>query len=462
LNELVAVLRLARRVVAAMADRVAVSVFLWDKAPGNRYLTFFPLALMPPLADAEAMGSRERGQRIWNRVVDPVRGSPALTLGFYGGLIAMPAWSSRGDGVEIANTRHTPSEWQQLGVLLAALDCEWLAAHGQCDPAASARVLGWLDALLARVGDGDVRMRFEESGQPRDLTWAEVTGRDGASERIAWAADEVDGSFGKAEDSTRIRVLAVDWSGKEIGARKTIWLAEAGPDGLVQLSAGRTRDEIAAYLEAERTTGLPMVVGLDFAFSLPAWFLEARGLQTAPSLWTWLASDGNAEKLIRSCEPPFWGRPGKRRPDAHTGARLRRTEDALRAAGIPPKSVFQIGGAGSVGTGSLRGMPFLLRLHEAGFAVWPFTAPGEHTLIEIYPRLLTGRVNKSSPDERARALASYPEIRGDLRILAAASEDAFDAAVSAVVMWRRRAELTTLMPAEGAFTRLEGQIWGGR
>ena len=38
---------------------------------------------------------------------------------------------------------------------------------------------------------------------------------------------------------------------------------------------------------------------------------------------------------------------------------------------VRPKSTFQIGGAGAVGTGSLRGMPHLLTLREAGCAVWP-------------------------------------------------------------------------------------------
>src|SRR6202012_1913196 len=54
---------------------------------------------------------------------------------------------------------------------------------------------------------------------------------------------------------------------------------------------------------------------------------------------------------------------------------LREGGDAERAAkmkGITAKSPFQIGGSGSVGTGSLRAMPALLRLREAGFRVWPF------------------------------------------------------------------------------------------
>lgn len=81
---------------------------------------------------------------------------------------------------------------------------------------------------------------------------------------------------------------------------------------------------------------------------------------------------------------------------------LRRTDrEAPAIGGIRPKSVFQIGGAGAVGTGSLRGMPILKRLRDAGFAVWPFDAPRWPCVVEIYPRLLTGAVNKGSAGARA-------------------------------------------------------------
>ena len=32
----------------------------------------------------------------------------------------------------------------------------------------------------------------------------------------------------------------------------------------------------------------------------------------------------------------------------------------------------------------------LQTLHEAGFSIWPFCEPGAHTVLEIYPRALTG------------------------------------------------------------------------
>lgn len=54
---------------------------------------------------------------------------------------------------------------------------------------------------------------------------------------------------------------------------------------------------------------------------------------------------------------------------------LRRTDRERPAVGgIRPTSGFQIGGAGAVGTGAVRGMPMLARLRAAGFAIWPFDA----------------------------------------------------------------------------------------
>lgn len=200
-----------------------------------------------------------------------------------------------------------------------------------------------------------------------------------------------------------------------------------------------------------------MIVGFDFAFSLPAWFLEERGLQSAQELWA--LADREAEEWLARCEPPFWGRPGKGRPVLGPGRdHFRRTDASVPSTGsIRPKSVFQIGGAGAVGTGSLRGMPILHRLATAGFSVWPFDPPGWPLIIEIYPRLLTGPVNKSNAAERDAYLSARHDILdSDLRVRAVSSEDAFDAAVSALVMSEN---LAGLYSATDRQTILEGQIW---
>ena len=193
-------------------------------------------------------------------------------------------------------------------------------------------------------------------------------------------------------------VVAVDWSGRRSGERRYLWAADAERGELRELACGRSRRELADDLVARADDDPGLVVGFDFSFSLPAWFLDERGFAGAPDLWA--AADRDAETWLRRCEPPFWGRPGRRRPDLPE--HFRATEAAIASVGgIRPKSTFQIGGAGSVGTGSLRGFAVLARLRAAGFSIWPFDAPARPPVaVEIYPRLLTGPVVKSDPTAR--------------------------------------------------------------
>jgi hypothetical protein len=104
-------------------------------------------------------------------------------------------------------------------------------------------------------------------------------------------------------------------------------------------------------------------------------------------------------------------------------------------------------------------MAALHRLAGAGFRIWPFDPMALPLVVEIYPRVLTGPVRKNRPSERERYLGRVP-MRPDLGRLAAASEDAFDAAVSAVVMAARVEELRTL--PDGSGYELEGKIWKPR
>jgi hypothetical protein len=101
-----------------------------------------------------------------------------------------------------------------------------------------------------------------------------------------------------------------------------------------------------------------------------------------------------------------------------------------------PKSVFQIGGAGAVGTGTLRGIPFLPALRAAGWSIWPYDDPADHVAAEIWTRLLTGPVAKSSADGRRDWLRANASLRGRLLRAAGDSEDAFDAAACAIVLSR--------------------------
>ena len=197
----------------------------------------------------------------------------------------------------------------------------------------------------------------------------------------------------------------------------------------------------------------PFVVGLDFAFGFPAWFARSLGAATIEDVWR--AAERDGESWLAGCSPPFWGRPGaKRPPDDPARPALRRTEQETP---FQPKSVFQIGGAGAVGTGSIRGMPLLRMLSAAGLSIWPFDDAAEATVIEIYSRLLTKAVVKSSGEAREAYLAQDGRVPEALLELAASAEDPFDAAISALEMARHVDEIQTLR-AEPQYA-LEGVIW---
>jgi hypothetical protein len=249
-------------------------------------------------------------------------------------------------------------------------------------------------------------------------------------------------------------MIAVDWSGKAKGPAESLWRAEVCDGMLTELRNGLGRGELIAKLielgEAEPDT----VIGLDFAFSFPAWWCEENGWSGGEDVWAAMARGG--EDLLDGCEAPFWGRPGRRNP--HPKARLyRRTEISQDA--VHAKSVFQIGGAGAVGTGSIRGMPHLATLAEAGFGIWPFSE-GWPRVVEIYPRVLTGPVNKGRWSARHDYLVErFPAQPRDLLERAAGSEDAFDAAASALVMSEHEGELGALGPPADPAYGIEGKIW---
>jgi hypothetical protein len=263
-----------------------------------------------------------------------------------------------------------------------------------------------------------------------------------------------------------VSIIAIDWSGRRgPDQRRALWLAEAVDCELIRLEAGRSREETVELLIAEADRNPELIVGLDFAFSLPEWYLKERAL-TPRALWAMLADEALTPRMkglglarwMDSPEPPFWTTG-----DAHalvaTDQEFRGTEVDARVARSRPKSVFQLVGAGQVGRGSLYGMQALHRLAVAGFRIWPFDDAGLPLVLEIYPRLLTGPVIKSSATERERYLSTLP-IQSTFSRLAAASEDAFDAAVSALVLSAAVGELLALRNESDDL--LEGRIWQPR
>lgn len=259
-----------------------------------------------------------------------------------------------------------------------------------------------------------------------------------------------------------MQFIAVDWSGAQDPARQgdALRLAESDGSRLTALERGMTRDRVADLL-CDRVRSLESsVIGLDFAFSFPEWYLRHRNVSAVRDLWDLAAAEG--EEWLQGSTWPFWGRPGpyQQRPaDLPPNKRFRQTEAQLWEIGFNPKSVFQIAGEGQVGTGTIRGLPILARLRDAGAAIWPFDDPAQHTVVEIYPRTLGGELLTPTPDSRARYLAyKYPHLPPEWRREMEQSQDAFDAGVAALAMAARATDFPRLKRLTG-IKALEGEIW---
>jgi hypothetical protein len=252
------------------------------------------------------------------------------------------------------------------------------------------------------------------------------------------------------------RIIAIDWSGDRKNAREKIWVAEVENGHLAELRNGRSPAGVVEHLVGLAQVERDLIVGFDFAFSFPAWFVEEFG--TAPGLW----------RAIRGNEKEFWGRTvsgpfhGTHRPfDSAHGPKVRSTDHVMKA-----KSVFQVSGIGSVGTGSIRGMPILADLLDKGFNIWPMMPLAKPLVLEVYPRAcldrkrtraISARFAKTNPDHRRKYLES--ELSGPWLDLAVCGEDSFDAATTALSMWRSLDELDHLPIIDSDTLRKEGIIW---
>jgi hypothetical protein len=252
------------------------------------------------------------------------------------------------------------------------------------------------------------------------------------------------------------RVVGVDWSGAATDEHRSLWLAEwdVGRARLTRL-APASRAGAQSRLLALAGDDPALVVGLDFCFSLPLWWLQACGVEEVGELW---ADGGRLEEWLLRCDPPFWGRPGRRRPPLTPEQQYRSAELACSPR---PRSAWQIGGAGSVGTASLRGMPVLAHLRRAGFAIWPFDPWRLPAVVEAWPRLTIGRTVKSRPAERRQWRLQNPMAAGIDAEMAAVMDDSADAfdAVAAALGLAARAGVTR-PDVTDPVVRLEGWIDG--
>lgn len=258
------------------------------------------------------------------------------------------------------------------------------------------------------------------------------------------------------------RVIAVDWSGAR-DPRRTMWLAEHAASGVVALESGFTHDTMRErLLQAVRQhgqSGEGLAIGLDFAFGYPAEFARRHACADIAAVWAMAAAHG--QRWLRCEEPPFWGRAGCGADRATGWGGTRVTDDVVRARRLGhPKSPYQVTGAGAVGSSTIRGLPVLQALRDAGAAIWPFDRPGPITVMELYPRVATGAVVKRDPSARARWLQHHAaDIPSAFVTAACDSDDAFDALAAARFLWQYRASVARTEAPLDPRVPLEGAIW---
>lgn len=268
------------------------------------------------------------------------------------------------------------------------------------------------------------------------------------------------------------RTIAIDWSGAKKGAEKKIFAAVVENGELLELKNGRTRQEIGQWLRQEAANNPHFVVGFDFPFSFPAWFVRFEGCDTAAELWARAAEHGE-DWLSPQPEAPFFTKgswhdvesqlrndSGSERPLPSGPLDPRRQTDQEYKA----ETVFKRVGPRQVAPGGIRGMKVLRELEAAGFSVWPFDPPSLPLVIEIYPgSLYQSKVVKTQPGSCQEYLRRHhPGLSGLVRDLVSSSEDAFDAAISAYVMDAYRDQLANLSAEKDPVKRLEGAIWTPR
>lgn len=217
-------------------------------------------------------------------------------------------------------------------------------------------------------------------------------------------------------------VVMVDWSGgNDRGAspkKDAIWagVARGGAAEAPVYLRNRQVAEVwlADLFEAERVAGRRVLAGFDFPFGYPAGVAaHVTGRADPFALWHWLEAriedhpKGNSRWQVAGAMNalfpgvgPFWGngtktdipglpRKGRAR-HGHGASEWRQVERAAKGT----FSVWQLAGAGAVGSQVLMGLPVLARLRrQFAASVWPFDRPeGPIVLAEIWPSLLNDLV----------------------------------------------------------------------
>ena len=248
-------------------------------------------------------------------------------------------------------------------------------------------------------------------------------------------------------------ILIVDWSsGNDRGAtpkKDAIWTGVARA-GMAENPAYHRNRQVAeswitAFLTQERQAGRRVLAGFDFAFGYPAGFGQVlTGSDDPFAIWDWFAArvqDGpkasnrfDLAGQINAMFPgtgPFWGNglsrdiPGLPRKGrdrhGHGMTEKRATEQDAKGA----FAVWQLSGAGCVGSQVIMGLPMLARLRQRfapDLAVWPFE-PAAHPIVlaEIWPSLIARTIAATCPPGKIK---DAHQVEMLARALSAMSADA--------------------------------------
>ncbi len=224
--------------------------------------------------------------------------------------------------------------------------------------------------------------------------------------------------------------LMVDWSGGNdrgaIPKKDAIWVCVAR-DGVVEEPLYMRNRQVAEawisdILTTERAAGRRVLAGFDFAFGYPAGFGRVlTGSEDPFAIWDWFAArvedapDRNNRfalaGAINAMFPgigPFWGNglqrdipdlPRKGRARHDHGMPERRTAEQQAKGAF---AVWQLSGAGAVGSQVIMGLPVLARLRErfaTDLAVWPFEPLDRSiAIVEIWPSVIAKAVSQTQPE----------------------------------------------------------------
>lgn len=226
----------------------------------------------------------------------------------------------------------------------------------------------------------------------------------------------------------------IDWSGGNdrgpTPKKDAIWVCAArggvADEPIYMRNRQVAEDWILTFLKAELTAGRRVLAGFDFAFGYPAGFGRTLTDSDDPfAIWQWISDQiedsptaNNRFDVAGKINAqfggigPFWGN-GLKRDIMH----LPRKGLARRDHGMPEKRraesdakgafpVWQLSGAGAVGSQVLMGVPTLNRLREAfqpDIAVWPFEPLDKSiAIVEIWPSLISKSVTATQPVGRIK------------------------------------------------------------